>query len=143
VRAARAIAVVLSLASLLAVAEPRAGYVVIVHPSIPVQGVERKLLSDLFLKKVTRWPHGGSIRPVDQKVEAGVRRKFSEDVFGRSSSAIRTAWQQAIFSGRDVPPPELETGEAVVDFVLRNPGAVGYVSPETPLKGARVIPVRW
>jgi hypothetical protein len=47
-----------------------------------------------------------------------------------------------IFSGKAVPPPALDTDAAVVEFVRRNPYAVGYVSPTTVLgSDVRVIVV--
>ena len=43
------------------------------------------------------------------------------------------------FSGRDVPPPELESDEAVVNYVLEHRGAVGYVSGAAKVRGAKVV----
>jgi ABC-type phosphate transport system substrate-binding protein len=118
-----------------------APYRVIVHPHNPVVSADRRFIADAFLKKIVRWRHGESIRPVDLE-NSPVRRRFSDEVLGRSASAIRSYWQQQIFSGRNVPPPELENDQAVVRFVLRNPGAIGYVSGQAELAGARVLQVR-
>ena len=41
-----------------------------------------------------------------------------------------------------MPPVELEDGASVVRFVLKHPGAVGYVAGDTPLEGARELSVR-
>jgi hypothetical protein len=43
-------------------------------------------------------------------------------------SAVESYWQQAIFSGRSVPPLEKASDAEVLAFVRANPGAVGYVS---------------
>ena len=59
----------------------------------------------------------------------------------RSVAAVKSYWQQMVFSGRGVPPPELDTEAQVVSFVLRNPGSVGYVSVGTSLHGARTLAV--
>lgn len=118
------------------------GYRVIVNPANPITEVDRDYLANVFLKRITRWPNSELIRPVDQNADAVVRRRFTEHVMGRSVSAIRNAWEQAIFAGRDVPPPELDSDEAVVSYVLRNPGAVGYVSTQANVDGARVLQVR-
>jgi hypothetical protein len=115
---------------------------VIVHPSNPLRSAEPSLVADLFLKKVTRWGNGESARPLDQRPESAVRRAFSRKVLKRTVAAVRSYWQQRIFSGRDVPPPELDSDEAVVDYVSRNPGAVGYVSPGAKLGGTRELAVQ-
>jgi ABC-type phosphate transport system substrate-binding protein len=116
-------------------------YRVIVNPRNPVHGVDRSFLADAFLKKVTRWRHGEAIRPVDL-AESAPRRKFSEDMRGRPVAAVRSYWQQQIFSGRGIPPPELDGDQAVVKFVLQNEGAIGYVSGNAELGAAKVLAVR-
>jgi hypothetical protein len=71
-----------------------------------------------------------------------VRRLFTQAVIGRSVSAVRSYWQQPVFSGRDVPPPELDGDAAVVRWVLEHPGAVGYVGGDADLGAARVVTVK-
>lgn len=115
---------------------------VIVNPHNSVVSVDRKFLAEAFFKRVTRWGHMEAIRPVDLRPDAPARHAFSEAVLRRSVAAVKTYWQQAVFAGRDVPPPELETEDEVVRFVLRNPGAVGYVSNDTNIGNARVLPVK-
>lgn len=125
-----------------AFAETPASYVIIVNPSNPQAAASRHFLSDVFLKKNTRWQNGEVIRPVDQDPDSAVRRKFSEEVLNRSVTAVRSYWQQVIFSGRDVPPPELASDAEVVSYVLKNAGAVGYVARSANLNGAKVISVQ-
>lgn len=118
------------------------GYVIIVNPSNAQAAANRRFLSDVFLKKTTRWPNGEVIRPVDQDPDSAVRRKFSEEILNRSVTAVRSYWQQVIFSGRDVPPPELPSDAEVVSYVLKNAGAVGYISRSANPSGAKVISVQ-
>lgn len=131
-----------------AVALPRApaaeapGFQMIVHPSNPTTVVDRRFVVDAFLKKVTRWPHDEVIRPADLESDSPVRRRFSEQVLKRSVAAVKTYWQQLVFAGRDVPPPELDGDWQVVRFVLKHPGAIGYVSPGASLEGTKVLMVR-
>jgi len=116
-------------------------YRVIVHPSNAVRSVSTDWLSEAFLKKVTRWPDGEAVRPIDQRAASEVRRAFSQAVLRRSVGAVRSYWQQRIFSGRDVPPPELDSDEAVVSFVSKHAGAVGYVATSAKLAGVRELTV--
>jgi hypothetical protein len=118
------------------------GFRVIVHPSNPLHAVERGFVADAFLKKVTRWENGRSINAVDLRQDNPVRHRFTREVLKRSLGAVRSYWQQRIFSGRDVPPPELESDELVVAFVAKYPGALGYVSGAAKLAGAREVAVR-
>ena len=114
---------------------------VITHPSRPERAVDRSFLADAFLKRVTRWADGELIRPVDLRPQAVAREKFTARVLKRSVGAVRSYWQQRIFSGRDVPPPELDSDDAVLAFVAKSVGSVGYVSGNVKLHGVRELTI--
>ncbi len=101
---------------------------VIVNAQNPITSLERKYLADIFFKKVTHWPENGFVRPVDQGPSSLARQKFSEEILKRSVLSVKNYWQQLIFSGRDVPPPELTNDEEVIGYVVKNPNSIGYVS---------------
>ena len=133
----------LSAASMaVAFAEADDGFRVVTHPSNRAVSVERAFLADAFLEKTTRWPDDEAIYPVDQSPEASVRERFSERVLRRSVFAVRSYWQQRIFAGRGLPPPELESDEAVLRYVRSRPGAVGYVSERADVASVKVLSVR-
>lgn len=115
---------------------------VIVHVENPLRSLSRDFLSQAFLKNVSRWEDGEIIHPVDQRPDALVRRRFSDRVLKRSVAAVKIYWQQRIFSGRGVPPPELDADEAIVDYVRRKRGAVGYVSGSTDVSKVKELTLR-
>jgi ABC-type phosphate transport system substrate-binding protein len=122
--------------------ESRPVYEVIVNATNPTTSVDREFLAGAFLKKTTEWPDGAVVRPVDLPSSSAVRRRFTEEVLHRSVAEVKTYWQQRIFSGRDVPPPELDTDDEIVEYVARHDGAVGYVSGGAALGGTKVVTVR-
>jgi ABC-type phosphate transport system substrate-binding protein len=131
-----------AVAPTLAADEPPAPpYRVIVHPTNPVSSVDRQFLADAFLKKVKRWPGDEVIRPADLLLRDATRKEFTKRVLSRSIDAVKAYWQQQIFSGRDVPPPEFEDQAKVIAYVLKHPGAVGYISGTGSLAGAKVVRV--
>ena len=117
-------------------------YQVIVNVKNPQTTVDRELATQTFFKKVVIWPHGGVIKPVDLPMDSPVRRQFSQEVLGRSISAVRNYWLQIVFSGRGVPPPEFPSDEDVVRYVAREPGAIGYVSHRADTRAVRVLTVK-
>jgi ABC-type phosphate transport system substrate-binding protein len=127
-----------------AVAGETGAFHVIVDPANDTTSTStsRELLAAAFLKTSTRWPDGEAIRPVDQRSDTAIRKAFSESILKRSVSAVRSYWQQRIFSGRDVPPPELDTDDAVVRYVSEHRGAVGYVSASTRTGETKVVTVK-
>jgi ABC-type phosphate transport system substrate-binding protein len=121
---------------------PPAPFVLIVNKERPEVSLERRFLSRAFLRKTTTWDDGQVIHAVDQSADSPVRQRFSADVVGRSVAAVRNYWQQLIFTGRGVPPPELESDEAVVRYVMKHPGALGYVSGAADVHTAKIVAVR-
>ena len=113
---------------------------VIVHAENP-STLSRDFLADIYLKRVTRWPDGEDVHPVDQRPSSAVRQHFSDSILKRSVAAMKRYWQQRIFSGRELPPPELDSDEAVVSYVVGHRGAVGYVSGGAKLDRAKAVVV--
>jgi hypothetical protein len=121
---------------------PPPAFQIVVHGDHPEDSIDNRFLGRVFLKKSTTWPDGSPVRPVDQRMDSKVRQRFSEQVLQRSVVAVRTYWQQLIFTGRAVPPPELDSDDAVIRYVLRYRGAVGYVSGTANVGSAKVLKIR-
>lgn len=118
-------------------------FVVIVNAGNPVSSVSGGQLSGLFLKKVTHWEGGLPAQPVDLSPDSPVRSSFSQQIHHKATPAVKAYWQQMIFSGREVPPPEKTSAKDVVAFVSANRGGVGYVPAGTPLgEGVKTLDVK-
>jgi ABC-type phosphate transport system substrate-binding protein len=125
-----------------AAAETAAPFVVIVNAANPLSSASRAEVASLFMKRKGQWPDGQKCRPVDLAEGSRVRDAFSQQVLGRRTPEIDAYWQSMIFSGRDIPPPKKATEDAVVDFVARTPGGIGYVSPGARLTaGVKILPL--
>jgi ABC-type phosphate transport system substrate-binding protein len=119
-----------------------AGYLVIVHPNNPVTDLDRTFLRDAFLKRKPVWSNNETIRPVDLSADFPAREQFSREVLKRGVAEVKNYWYQQIFSGKGVPPPELDSEAAVIAYVIRNIGAIGYVSASRNPAGAKVVAVK-
>ena len=115
---------------------------VIVHPKNQITYVDRELLRNAFLKKEAAWSGGETIRPVDLAAKFAVRDRFTRDVLKKTPAQLKTYWNQQIFSGKGVPPPEADSVADLIAYVLANPGAVGYLPADADPRGAKVIEVR-
>ncbi|HYG62461.1 MAG TPA: hypothetical protein VEL74_07755 [Thermoanaerobaculia bacterium] len=117
-------------------------YVVIVNQENPLSVLPASEVSRIFLKRSERWPNGELILPIDLPEGSPVRESFSKEVHDRSTAAIRAYWQQLIFSGRGLPPPEKASGADIVEYVRSHRGGIGYVSVRTSLgAGVKVLKV--
>jgi len=115
---------------------------IVVNPANNITTLDQKVLADIFLKKTTFWPDMKNILVVDLASTSPVRRQFSEQVLEKPISAVRNYWQQLLFSGREVPPPELKNDEEMVSFVSTHENAIGYVSGNADLRGLKTIRIR-
>jgi hypothetical protein len=109
------------------------GFVVVVNDENAGTAAPRLLVSRFFLKKASRWESGAVVLPVDLPADSPVRDAFSRRVLARSVSSIKAYWQQQIFSGREIPPPEKADEAEALEFVRANGAAIAYVSPNAPL----------
>ncbi len=116
--------------------ENQTSFKVVVHSSNPITTLSKAQVSKLFMKKVTKWEDGKKVLPVDQTEIRDVREDFSMKIYGKRVSAIKSFWQQMIFSGRAVPPPEKTSDIEVMKFVATNINAIGYVSVDVEIKSA-------
>lgn len=114
---------------------------VIVNSSNPSGSLRSAYVSKLFLGKTRRWDQGAAVAPVDRSARSSVRAKFSRSVHNKSVGAVKSYWQQMIFSGRGVPPLVLHSDAEVVAYVKRNPGAIGYVSSSASLNKVKVVEI--
>jgi len=114
------------------------GFKIVVNEHCPAPSLTRDEVSRLFLGKTAEWQGGLRARPVDQREGSPVREAFTRAIHHRSVSAVKLLWQQAIFSGRGLPPPEASGDAAVLAHVKSEPGAIGYVSATTPTDGVVV-----
>ena len=113
-------------------------YKIVVNSSNPVTSMSREEVSRIFLKKSTRFSDGRSASPMDLPVSSSIRESFSKDIHGKPASAVDAYWQQQIFSGRDIPPPQKNEG-AVLDYVRSNENGIAYVSAGADTGGLKVI----
>lgn len=115
---------------------------VIVHASNPIGAVPMDEVSRIFLKRKTSWPSGAQVAPVDRDGRSNIRSSFARTFHDRSTDALDSYWQQQIFSGREAPPPVVTSDAETVEYVAKNPNAIGYVSATANLPATvRVLEV--
>lgn len=121
-------------------ARAQTSFVVVVNMTNPATSIGRSELAALFTKREQAWRDGTPAFPVDLPADDPTREAFTAAIHGKSSQAIRAYWQQQIFSGRQVPPPERDSDEQVLAYVRSTVGAVGYVRPTARLgPGVKVL----
>ena len=119
-----------------------ASFNVVVHRNNPIESITRAELSAIYMKRTRSWRDGHEVLPVDQPMGSPVRERFSRSIHGKSVAYVTRYWQRLIFSGRGIPPRQLEDDAAVLELVRHSRDAIGYIARDTPPgDGVKVLPV--
>jgi ABC-type phosphate transport system substrate-binding protein len=100
---------------------------VIMAPAAAQPRLSRDELALIYKLKKRFWDDGEHIHPVNLSAGHPLRRAFSAQVLGRSPEELEGYWRDQYFHGV-LPPYVLASEEAVIRFVARTPGAIGYIS---------------
>lgn len=114
--------------------------VVVVHPSNSTE-IDTKQIQRIFLGKEKKFSDGSETIPVNQVSDSSVRSNFDTSVLGRSSSQVSAYWSKLVFTGKGVPPKEVENDAAVIALVAKNPSAIGYVNSTSVDDSVNVISI--
>ena len=102
-------------------------FVVIVHPSNHFDALSRSKLSFLFLRKVSRWPWGAEVEPIDLAPDQPVRLEFTRQVLRMTGRDLDQYWIDQTTT-RGVSRPVQLTGAAEAkSLVAMRPGAIAYI----------------
>lgn len=104
--------------------------VLVANPDVPVSGIDVREARRIFMLRQRFWPHGRRIAPVNLPAASPLRRDFSSRLLGRSVRDMSEYWNDLYFHGTQ-PPPVLESERAVLLYVARTGGAIGYVRAGT------------
>ncbi len=114
--------------------------VVVANPAAKLEQLSREELVNLYMGRVRRLPNGTPVYPVDLAREGGAEKAdFYQRLLGRDLAEIRAYWVRLTFSGQASPPLQATSSEQVLDFVRRNPGAIGYVERSKVDPRVRVV----
>ncbi len=119
--------------------------VVIGNAAIPADSVTLAELRRIFMARQRFWRGGLRVQPVNLPAGSELRERFSHAALGRASRELGGYWTDLYFHGTE-PPAVLASERAVLLFVQRTPGAVGYVraaalvAPPGGVKALLVLP---
>lgn len=102
----------------------RAELVVIAHPESRVSELTRSELINIFMGRYRKLPSGIAALPVDL---GPLRAKFYRELVNKDMAEINSYWARLMFSGQASPPLQIDTQKDLLDYVRRNPGAIGFV----------------
>ncbi len=133
--------VALTISLILALSANAATPTLIVHPGVPEESLQDEDVQRIYLGKKSRWSDDTHIVPVMLK-SGSLRSVFLRSVLERNETKYNTYWKQALFTGRGIPPKELDTLQELIDFVASTPGAIGYIPAGGDPGGAKRVTLK-
>jgi ABC-type phosphate transport system substrate-binding protein len=115
-----------------------ADIVVVVHPANDA-ALDKKSVQRVFLGKEKKFSNGKEVLPINQVPSSAARGSFDTDTLGRSSTQIAAYWSKLVFTGKGIPPKELDNDAAVLAIVADNPNAIGYIDSASVSGAVKVI----
>jgi len=111
---------------------------VVVHPSNDAS-FSNKDIQRLFLGKSKTFPGGKTAIPIDQPMESPIRQNFGKSVLGKSYLQVKSYWARAVFTGRGIPPKEVNGDDELKKLVADNPNTIGYIDDSMVDSSVRVV----
>lgn len=129
----RGLAWVLSLAPVVAMAD---GVIVIGHSQMPK--LDSRIIRKLYTGRATEI-NGQPVVVVNAPPGSPVRERFTLSYLNQTDEKYEAYWTVRRFIGKGLPPREINSSEAVIDFVQRTQGAVGYIDSAELKPGLNVL----
>lgn len=98
-------------------------------------------LTRIFLGKKTLWETGTRIVPAMPEEESAAGEAFLSGTLKKSVSQFRAYWKRLLFSGGGAVPKVFRSSELLLDFVARQPGAIGVVEASAVDDRVRVLEI--
>ena len=102
-------------------------FVVIVHPSNHFDALTRSKLSFLFLRKVSRWPWGAEVEPVDLAPSQPARLEFTRQVLRTTERSLAQYWIDQTTTRGISRPVQVTNAVEAKSVVAMRPGAIAYI----------------
>jgi ABC-type phosphate transport system substrate-binding protein len=114
--------------------------IVIANSGVNANSVSKAELGRVFTGASTRLLDGSHVTPALLK-DGAVHNQFLSDYIDKSPIALIVVWRGLVLSGQGNMPKAFDSEEAMVEYVARTPGAIGYIGKATPHTGVKVLTV--
>jgi len=118
-----------------------AGFKLVVNPEVGVSKLSQEELARMFLGKKTLWESGTRITPAMLDESTSTATGFIEGIVRRTVAQYQAYWKRQLFSGGGTAPKTFRNSAQVIDYVAKNPGAIGVVEVSAADDRVRVVAV--
>lgn len=102
--------------------------IVVAHLAEPAGTMQKHEVRNLFMGGAS-----SGLEPVTLVPGAQTRLIFNARIVGLTESRIQSYWAQMRFSGRNKAPVQVQSVDAMMEYLLENQGSVGYLPADVTL----------
>jgi len=112
---------------------------VVVNKANPVDQLTRSELIDLFMGKYVAFPDDSKAMPVELKGENDLKVNFYQNLVGMPLSRVNAYWSRLRFTGRKRVAIFQANEADLVDYIIANEQAIGYVPQSLITEDLKVV----
>ncbi len=117
------------------------GVTFVVNPSGADASLSGDDLKSVLLGNKVKWDSGGVIKLA--VLSSGTAHdKVMQDYAQRSAAQFDNYWKKLVFTGKGVMPQIAADDAAMIEYVAKTPGALGYVSTSAVGDRVKVLQVK-
>ncbi len=114
---------------------------VVVSAEAPFTHLTNSDLKDVYLGRRSLIVNGLQVVPLDMTEGAATRSEFYARYMGQTPAQIKAHWARQIFTGRGQPPQALANSRAVVERLVSDVKALGYIDSAFLDERLRVVTI--
>ena len=121
----------------------QAEVLIIVNSKMHVKELDKSEVQDIFLGKKITWPDDKNTEIKFVLIsDADFHPEFVKDYTRKSAAQFKRYWNNMVFTGKGMMPKNIDSVDALIEYVSHTDGAIGYISPGAPLDGVDVVDVK-
>ncbi len=111
---------------------------IIANKELPAIQLDKDEIAAIYLLKKKHWENGEDIMPINLPAQADARTHFTAEIFDSTPEKLGSYWDKMLFKG-ETPPVTQNSEQAVILFVERIKGAIGYVETKPQSPGIKIL----
>jgi len=113
---------------------------IVANSSVRADSITVSEIRSIFLEEKRSLSDGSHVEPVLARSGAA-HEAFLRQYLGKSDDALQTYYRTLVFTGTGLMPKVLDSDAAIVNYVAKTKGAIGYVSTDFPSDGTKVLAI--
>lgn len=121
--------------------EKKRNVVVVVSKKNPVESIDMRDLSRIFLRQRLHWSNGWAITVFERSTETSIRTEFSLRVFGKTPAELHEYWLNLQLTRGLKAPKVCRSARLVGQYLSRVKGGIGYIYDDEVDDTVKVVPI--